>query len=117
MDPVLFFKCLADDTRLKSVLLIAQQGELCVCELMAALDISQPKISRHLAQLRKGGLLSDRKDRQWVHYSLNSALPEWANDLIARASEAHTAWLAEETARLNAMGQRPERSNICCQTN
>ena len=57
MEPVQFYKCLADETRLKSLLLIEKEQELCVCELMAALEESQPKISRHLAQLRKCGLL------------------------------------------------------------
>ncbi|CAI8899428.1 hypothetical protein EMIT0194P_310037 [Pseudomonas serbica] len=46
------FKSLADETRARATLLIAHQGELCVCELMCALDDSQPKISRHLAQQR-----------------------------------------------------------------
>ncbi|MEO9274926.1 metalloregulator ArsR/SmtB family transcription factor [Marinomonas sp. 5E14-1] len=56
MDPSLFFKALADDTRLRCLLLIKQFTELCVCELMEALNETQPKISRHLAQLRKNGL-------------------------------------------------------------
>ena len=52
MTPTEFFKHLGDDIRLKSLLLIADEGELCVCELMAALgESSQPKISRHLALL------------------------------------------------------------------
>ncbi len=46
------FKSLSDETRARATLLIASLGELCVCELMCALDDSQPKISRHLAQLR-----------------------------------------------------------------
>ena len=60
MTPDLFYKALADDTRLRSLLLITQYNELCVCELMAALNEAQPKISRHLAQLRKSSILSDR---------------------------------------------------------
>lgn len=47
-----FFKLVADDTRLRCLLLLVQEGELCVCELMTALNESQPKISRHLALLR-----------------------------------------------------------------
>ena len=53
MNPCKFFKCLADDTRLKSLMLIATVKEACVCDLMAALELDQPKISRHLAELRK----------------------------------------------------------------
>ena len=68
LDPVIFFKQLADETRLRALLLITQEEELCVCELVAALDESQPKISRHLAQLRKTGLLEDRRQGHWIFY-------------------------------------------------
>ena len=60
-NPLQFYKCLADDTRLKAMLLISHEEALCVCELVVALELSQPKVSRHLAQLRQYGLLSDRK--------------------------------------------------------
>ncbi|ELU10710.1 hypothetical protein CAPTEDRAFT_61490, partial [Capitella teleta] len=56
-----FFKMMADEVRLRSLLQIARQGELCVCELVAALDEPQPKVSRHLAQMRNHGLLSTRR--------------------------------------------------------
>jgi ArsR family transcriptional regulator len=49
-----FFKMLADSTRLRCLLLMQAEGELCVCELTHALNLSQPKISRHLAHLREG---------------------------------------------------------------
>ena len=61
MNPVQFYKCLSDETRLRCLLLIEQEGELCVCELTEALDEIQPKVSRHLAQLRKCELLIDRR--------------------------------------------------------
>ncbi|ABC27415.1 predicted transcriptional regulator [Hahella chejuensis KCTC 2396] len=77
MDPLQLFKCLSDETRLRSLLLIQQEGELCVCELTAALDEIQPKISRHLAQLRKCGLLLDSRQGQWVFYRVNPALLAW----------------------------------------
>jgi len=57
MTPLEFFKCLADETRLKCVLPIVAEGELCVCEFTTALGESEPRISRHLAQLRRCGLL------------------------------------------------------------
>ena len=59
LTPPIVFKCLADDTRARMTLLIAREGELCVCELTHALELSQPKISRHLAQLREAGILMD----------------------------------------------------------
>ena len=52
LTPTTVFKCLADDTRVRTMLLITREGELCVCELTCALNESQPKVSRHLAQLR-----------------------------------------------------------------
>ena len=82
LSPVDFFKALADDTRLLSMLLITERGERCVCDLMEALNESQPKISRHLAQLRKRGILQDRRQGQWVYYQLHPALPEWAHDIL-----------------------------------
>lgn len=64
------FKAFSDETRLR-ILKLLEHGELCVCELVAALDIVQPKISFHLAILKKGGLIKDRKEGKWTHYRLN----------------------------------------------
>lgn len=114
MDPVQFYKCLADETRLKSLLLIEKEQELCVCELMAALEESQPKISRHLAQLRKCGLLTDKRQGQWVFYSINSELPEWAKTVLSSTTENNPEFLANNLARLNKMGDRPARVSACC---
>ena len=109
MQPSQFFKCLSDDTRLLSVLMIHREGELCVCELMAALDDSQPKISRHLAQLRACGVLSDRRDRQWVYYAMHPGLPDWALGILDTTSRAQDAELTARQQRLDAMQCRPTR--------
>lgn len=114
MDPLIFYKCLADDTRLKSLLLIAREGELCVCELMAALEQSQPKISRHLAQLRQNRLLEDRRQGQWVFYRLHPDLPAWAQGVLNETVLANEPYLREPQGRLKAMGDRPERADVCC---
>jgi len=63
------FKALSDDTRLRVVKLL-QERELCVCELMQVLDMSQPRISRHMSVLKNAGLVEDRREGKWVHYSL-----------------------------------------------
>ena len=63
------FKSLADDTRLR-ILNLLYEKELCVCDVMAVLDITQSKASRHLIALKRVGLVSDRRDAQWMHYSL-----------------------------------------------
>ena len=108
------FKSLADETRARATLLIADQGELCVCELMCALNDSQPKISRHLAQLRGSGLLLDRRQGQWVYYRLNPDLPEWVQQILKVTSRANTAWLKQNAARLQSMDGRPVREVDCC---
>lgn len=108
------FKCLADETRARATLLIAEHGELCVCELMFALEDNQSKISRHLAQLRSAGLLLDRRQGQWVYYRLNPGLPQWINDVLRVTAEGNVAWLSDSTARLSNMAGRPERASSCC---
>jgi ArsR family transcriptional regulator len=64
------FKSLADETRLR-ILALLIEGELCVCEIMAALALPQSTISRHLAYLRKSGWVSDRRQGVWMYYRLN----------------------------------------------
>lgn len=113
-DPVSFYKCLADDTRLRSLLLIHKEQELCVCELTTAIEESQPKISRHLAQLKKCGLLTDRRQGQWVYYRLNPELSDWAKEVISSTLVSNEAFIAENLKNLEAMGDRPQRIKSCC---
>jgi ArsR family transcriptional regulator len=115
MSPIEFFKCLADDTRLRSLLLIEREGELCVCELTAALSLSQPKISRHLALLRKQELLLDRRQGQWVFYRINPNLAPWAQSVLAQTLAANQSLLADNLKQLYSMGERPQcvRSHCC----
>lgn len=63
-------KCLSDETRLRIMNLLYEK-ELCVCDIMETLKISQAKASRHLIYLKNAGLVKDRKHAQWVYYSLN----------------------------------------------
>ncbi|MDH1265983.1 metalloregulator ArsR/SmtB family transcription factor [Pseudomonas sp. GD03944] len=114
MTPTDLFKSLADETRGRATLLIAELGELCVCELMCALDDSQPKISRHLAQLRSTGLLLDRRQGQWVYYRLNPELPAWVHEMLQVTLKANADWLKDNTSRLQNMDDRPVRAAACC---
>lgn len=107
MDSLQLHKALADDTRLRCVQLIADQGELCVCDLTQALNISQPKISRHLALLREANLLSSRRQGQWVFYQLPPDLPDWALTIIHAGQQG-------QAIILNADKQRMQTSAICC---
>lgn len=103
LTPVSLFKCLADETRARLTLLIASLGELCVCELTAALAESQPKVSRHLAQLRGCGLLADERRGQWVYYRLHPDLPDWVREVLAHVLAANAHWIAEDLQRLSLM--------------
>lgn len=77
-----FFKCLSDPTRLDILKLVIAKQNVCVCELTEQLNLSQPKISRHLALLRNLSILLDQRQGQWVYYRLNPNLPEWANSIL-----------------------------------
>ncbi|SFF87820.1 metalloregulator ArsR/SmtB family transcription factor [Neptunomonas qingdaonensis] len=114
MNPVQFYKCLADETRLKCVLLIEHENELCVCELTEALQEIQPKVSRHLAQLRQCGLLMDRRQGKWIFYRINPDLPEWSKKIITETTLSNTVFLKESLSKLSDMGGRPERMAACC---
>jgi ArsR family transcriptional regulator, arsenate/arsenite/antimonite-responsive transcriptional repressor len=63
------FKALSDHTRLRVIKLL-EERELCVCELIQVLDMSQPRISRHMSMLKNAGLVEDRREGKWVYYSL-----------------------------------------------
>lgn len=64
-----FFKALADETRLR-ILKLLEVREMCVCEIMVALDLTQPTASHHLGLLENAGLIKDRKEGKWVFYSI-----------------------------------------------
>src|SRR5688572_24794085 len=68
------FKALADQTRLRIIGLL-RAGEICVCDIHGSLGLPQPTVSRHLAYLRRTGLVAGRKEGLWVHYSL-AQLPD-----------------------------------------
>ncbi len=65
-----FFKALADETRLR-ILRLLEVREMCVCEVMVALDLTQPTASHHLGLLENAGLVKDRKEGKWVFYSIS----------------------------------------------
>mgnify|MGYP000371118498 CR=1 FL=1 len=114
MSPLQFYKCLADETRLRCLLLIQREEELCVCELTEALGEIQPKVSRHLAQLRSCELLLDRRQGQWVFYRINPALDDWAKAVLQQTLDANQPYIEESLDQLRRMGDRPERSRLCC---
>jgi len=109
-----FFQLLSDDTRLRCLLLMQSEGELCVCELIHALNVIQPKVSRHLALLRDAGVVSDRRQGQWVYYQLHDELPDWARQVLLQTAQGVTAVspFCDDRVALTNMPNRP--SAACC---
>jgi len=95
-------------------MLLVQEGELCVCELTHALDLIQPKISRHLASLRDMQVVTDKRVGQWIYYTINPKLPAWANELLQatlKGSKSEKQYKAD-LKNLKNMSNRPE-NRIC----
>ncbi len=114
LNPITFYKCLTDEIRLKSLMLTQYQGELCVCELMVALEEqSQPKVSRNLAVLKKAQIITDRKNGKWVFYRINPELPLWAKSVIAQTTENNIPLISAHLDRLAKMKNRPDKASYC----
>ena len=109
MEPQFIFEAFADPTRRRILALLTHQGELCVCELTAALDQGQPKISRHLATLKEAGLVIHRRAGTWMHYRLNDVVPAWVIGLLQALGQGAVIELADDLERLAQMHSRPER--------
>ena len=108
-----FFKNLADDTRLKIILLIYREQELCVCEITHALSLSQPKISRHIALLRDANILLDRRIGKWVYYRLSPDMLPWQQQTITVCFEQNLQYTQDNFDKLASMGNRPQRKQQC----
>ena len=109
MRPEHLFNLLADATRLRALMLIRSEGEVCVCELTYALEESQPKISRHLALMRDAGLVTPRREGKWMHYSLARNLPRWAACVLEETAVqlAGDERFDRDRRRLESMNDRP----------
>ncbi len=94
-------KALADGTRLR-ILGLLTTGEVCVCHIHESLKISQPKVSRHLAYLRRAGLVFTRRDGLWVHYRLASSADPVVSTIQQAVTHAlgHVDAIRKDTARL-----------------
>ena len=99
---------IGDPTRRSMLALLRVEGEVCVCELAAALDHLQPSASRHLARLREGGWVASRREGGWIHYRLAS-LPGWATKLVDTlvSGGVPTEVLGAARSRLAAYRRRP----------
>ena len=119
------FKALSDTTRLR-VLKLLESGELCVCDIVTALDMSQPKISFHLNTLKEAGLIKDRKEGRWIHYRLDdsdffrrfllmSVLERIPIEAVTKDKERLTEFLLKKPA--NGMVAPLENKKRCCGSN
>ena len=81
------FRALADKTRLR-ILALLGKNEVCVCHIHDSLGLPQPTVSRHLAYLRKSGLVSARRDGVWMHYQVSRALSPVVRGVVAAAVDA-----------------------------
>jgi len=108
-DMELFFSALADRTRLR-LLNLLREGEVCVCFFAGTLDTNNPKVSRHLAYLKRASLVSARRDGKWMHYSLQSP------------TDAHAAELFDATMKMisddpEMKKDREQLVKFCCAPN
>jgi ArsR family transcriptional regulator, arsenate/arsenite/antimonite-responsive transcriptional repressor len=107
------FRALADRTRLRLLNLIGNR-EICVCYLVEILGMSQPKISRHLAYLRRAGIVASRREGKWMHYRLSMPRDEAAADVL-RETLKHLAISPEmqrDLAKLGSACCRPEKFEL-----
>ena len=81
------FKALADKTRLR-ILALLGKNEVCVCHIHATLQVPQPTVSRHLAYLRRAGLVDARRDGVWMHYQIARTLDPAAQSVLGTAIDA-----------------------------
>ena len=119
-DAAAFFKVLADEARLQILWLLFNHRELCVCDVMAVLEMTQSKASRHLGTLKHAGLVTDRKDGLWSYYALCPVTDELVRKhmaalrtTIARRPDAApvlvklNAWLAAKAGGASCADPRP----------
>lgn len=101
------FKACADETRLRILYLLAQ-GELCVCELVAVLNMPQGKISRHLGILKQAGWVQDRREGTWIYYALAKGEIKLKYILIDYFEKNEPNRVAEDKTKLKELADRGE---------
>lgn len=106
IDTALFFSALADETRLR-LLNLMRDGEVCVCFFAESLGTNNPKISRHLAYLKRAGLVTGRRDGKWMHYRINRP----ADKQAAQVFDATMEMLKDDKTMKN---DRKRLADFCC---
>ena len=107
------FKALSDETRLR-ILKLLEHGELCVCDIVGALQMIQPKVSFHLCVLKEAGLIKDRRQGKWIHYRITdsdmfrrflllSTLERVSSESVTDDSKRLALFLKNKTLKGNAV--------------
>jgi len=114
-----FFKALSDESRLKMLWLLLNHRELCVCDIMAVLEVTQSKASRHLAALRHIGIATDRREGLWAYYSLCPVVDGLVRDhlKLLRKTLAHTPDSKPLLEKLDSWLKAKSRGETCVTTN
>jgi ArsR family transcriptional regulator len=112
--PDRMFRAFSDRTRLR-ILHLLLPGERCVCDLVRVLELPQPKISRHLAYLRKAGLVTARREGLWMHYRLTPAVSPIHRSLITclQSCFACVPELARDSRQLKARCSPSDGDDAC----
>jgi ArsR family transcriptional regulator len=105
-DKELFFRALADRTRLR-LLNLMQADEVCVCFFVEILKTNQPKVSRHLAYMRRAGIVGARREGPWIHYRI----VEPSDPDAARVLKEVLSWLAKDQ---EMQRDRDRLVKVCC---
>ena len=109
---VTIFKALSDETRLRIIKLL-EEGELCVCDVTAALDMAQPKVSFHLSTLKEAGLIKDRKQGKWIHYSLTEKDLFRRMLILSACERMRDGTISDDKKRLNTfLGDKEQTGNV-----
>lgn len=107
------YAALANETRLRCLNLVVHNRDVCVCEAVAALEISQPAASKAMGALKSAGLLAARRDANWTYFSLRRALPGWLAQVVkATAAELESRQpYRDDQRRFEALNLRSRASD------
>jgi ArsR family transcriptional regulator len=111
-DMITIFKALSDETRLR-ILKLLEGSELCVCEIVAALNIVQPKVSFHLRMLKKAGMVKDVKHGKWTHYSIEHSDIFIRFLLISTLERLRGDGAQKDKARLEKFRSGKDMRSVC----
>jgi ArsR family transcriptional regulator len=110
----LTFRALSDRTRLRILNLLSTRQEICVCDLMRVLKLPQAKVSRHLAYLRRAGLVAGRKELQWMYYRLTPAKGKFHAKILECLGTCRGE-VPELKADREQLGQCCGKNGRCCE--